>query len=484
MPKPRTSASRGPDISPRDFADARRRKANNARILRDGAVMARNKYLQGPPDLRGPSFPSVTYSSPKLRDDIRGPTSRMGRGDYGGVTLDEKGNVLGNVPRVPSKRKYGAPLDKAGKLGNVVEQGARRGAKLGFGTALRVADIAENIIGLLKPPTDTKTGLPQYPHDPSQANYYLRQNGPHNNEAATYPIRGDNIYVAANDWHEYIGLQSMTPKGLARDTEPGHTGNWVSSFGFWRWNTVQTRYGNYMRFFQAPMLLGTWAGHHADNTEPRSITWGNAKDVKSASPSANPNATRSSPSPQSTDLTQKAKSKAQDIADRLHFAPNTFWDATEFIVPLTKTDSPPYVPPIPPHARVIPRPGTRERKVISTGAQIGIDLSKALDRISEGAEVVSAIYDALPEKIRKDWEKKHKPKNRGLTDQAGQYGIDGADWKARAIWKYADQIDVPQAIRNIIANEIEDRLYGKAYKAKDNLTGRGKNRRNAADRFK
>lgn len=95
------------------------------------------------------------------------------------------------------------------------------------------------------------------------------------------------------------------------------------------------------------------------------------------------------------------------------------------------------------------------------------------DIASEGAEIVDAVYESLPPETRKHWEEMqgaHWAKydgawhwvipSRGLLDSAGQYGIDGADWKARAIWHNWHKIDVDRAIKNIIRNEIQDRVLG------------------------
>jgi hypothetical protein len=122
----------------------------------------------------------------------------------------------------------------------------------------------------------------------------------------------------------------------------------------------------------------------------------------------------------------------------------------------------------PRHRSVRPERGTKERK--SKAGQLGNALARLLDKLSEGAEVVDAIYRALPDDVRKRWDKKNPPRP---GDQMGQYGLEGADWKARAIWANADKLDVAKAIRNIIANEIEDKLYGEAFRRRNKLLGRG-----------
>lgn len=162
----------------------------------------------------------------------------------------------------------------------------------------------------------------------------------------------------------------------------------------------------------------------------------------------------------------------------------------ERMVVVQPTVGPPQttLPPLAP-----PRRDTKEKKVITRSKAIAIQIAKALDNISEASEVVDALYEALPKDVRKRWEKDRFPDaywykdkvtgqwkrggmSRGPADQFGQYGIDGADWKLEALWYNFHKIDAPEAIKNVIYNQVEDKLYGKAYAAKDRLTGRGKSR--------
>ena len=116
----------------------------------------------------------------------------------------------------------------------------------------------------------------------------------------------------------------------------------------------------------------------------------------------------------------------------------------------------------PPRYRA-PRPappprGTREAPKAQGPLQT---IMKAMDIISEAAEFVDALYDALPDDVRKRWDEK----GRGLIDNAGQYGIDGADWKLNALWHNWHKVDIEQAIKNIIANEFQDKILGKYQQA-------------------
>lgn len=84
---------------------------------------------------------------------------------------------------------------------------------------------------------------------------------------------------------------------------------------------------------------------------------------------------------------------------------------------------------------------------------------RILDILSESAEVVDCFYGTLPKATRRRWEK-GRP-NRGLLDQAGQYGIDGADWKMQALWHNSPDIDLGKALDCVAANQIEDAIVGR-----------------------
>ncbi len=116
-------------------------------------------------------------------------------------------------------------------------------------------------------------------------------------------------------------------------------------------------------------------------------------------------------------------------------------------------------------------PNVHERK--GKAGQLGAALFKALDVISEGSEVVDAFYQALPQATRTEWGRRN-PKKR--SDNQGQYGLGGAEWKAQALFHNWHKVDFGKAIKNVLANELEDRLYGAAHKARGDLTFRGRKR--------
>jgi len=121
-----------------------------------------------------------------------------------------------------------------------------------------------------------------------------------------------------------------------------------------------------------------------------------------------------------------------------------------------------------PIGRQPPPKRDKERKVISRSAALRIAIFKGLDNISEASEIVTAFYDALPAKVREKWDRK----DRGLIDQAGQYGIEGADWKLQALWYNWHKVDFQKALTNVAVNNLEDKLYGEAYRAREKLRPR------------
>lgn len=156
-------------------------------------------------------------------------------------------------------------------------------------------------------------------------------------------------------------------------------------------------------------------------------------------------------------------------------APST-GDPVDHPDPSKPTRPPRKWPPIPRVRRRRPRKREKQRKVMTRTKAIGIALYKALDAVSESAEVVDAVYDALPKEVRKRWEKERFPDARWIKDKNtgkwvrvgverpgdnfGQYGIDGADWKLQALYYNWHKVDVEEAIKNIIKNELSDRVIG------------------------
>lgn len=119
-----------------------------------------------------------------------------------------------------------------------------------------------------------------------------------------------------------------------------------------------------------------------------------------------------------------------------------------------------------------PRKNEKETKLQSRLQQVSVAIYRALAGVSEVGDVVDAFFKALPEEVQAKW----KRKKRGLTDNAGQYGINGMDWKLMAIYHNWHQLNYQQAMKNILVNELEDQFIGRASRAKNDLI-RARNRR-------
>lgn len=122
---------------------------------------------------------------------------------------------------------------------------------------------------------------------------------------------------------------------------------------------------------------------------------------------------------------------------------------------------------IPTTPREPPPSSTKERKVLSRGKLFAIAAFKAMDWASEASDIVDAVYQALPDDVRRRWDRP----DRGALDQMGQYGIGGADWKLQALWHNWHRLDVEKALENIVKNQLEDAVYGNIHKHLPKQTG-------------
>jgi hypothetical protein len=107
-----------------------------------------------------------------------------------------------------------------------------------------------------------------------------------------------------------------------------------------------------------------------------------------------------------------------------------------------------------PHSAARPRRGTREKKLIG---QAKGALKTFLNVVTEGKDVVDAVYKGLPVKRRKF----------GASPQE----------KAAAIYKHFDELDAGIAIKELIKNQAEDAVFGKIGRAQ------GKANRRLSERY-
>jgi hypothetical protein len=98
-----------------------------------------------------------------------------------------------------------------------------------------------------------------------------------------------------------------------------------------------------------------------------------------------------------------------------------------------------------PHKRQPPDPGVKEKKIRAYGA-VASGLSKAFHGLTEAADLIDAIYEALPSQYRI----KYRPGRPIRYDE-----------KLKAIWDNLDKVDPLEAASNIAKNGIEDGAIGR-----------------------
>lgn len=111
--------------------------------------------------------------------------------------------------------------------------------------------------------------------------------------------------------------------------------------------------------------------------------------------------------------------------------------------------------PTPGATRAPPKVYESEGKVNTRSGRLGIMLYRTLDHVSEWAEVVEAIYDALPDDVKKRWER-----DRYMGDNFGQYGIGAAPWQLQALYYNWHKVDFVQAVKNVLKNQLSDAAIG------------------------
>ena len=132
----------------------------------------------------------------------------------------------------------------------------------------------------------------------------------------------------------------------------------------------------------------------------------------------------------------------------------------------------PVVPgPVSPTPRQPPGPGTSERKVRLRYRGVVRAIRFAVGTVTEYLDVLAALYGALPKQYRPGYYRLHRKD--GSTYWVKRWNPSVIQ-RAEAVWKHLDKIDMTDALGNIVQNEIEDQLIGRANRSiTRNLPGRG-----------
>ena len=94
-----------------------------------------------------------------------------------------------------------------------------------------------------------------------------------------------------------------------------------------------------------------------------------------------------------------------------------------------------------------PEPGVKEKK-IKTGL---VGLARlAMNAVTETGDAIDALYKALPKWLRDE-----------LFRRNGYQPL-SSNQRLRALYRHIEALDVAQAVKNLVLNEIEDQLIGRA----------------------
>lgn len=413
-----------------------------------------NYVRHGPPAPRaykeqGPRPRTITVN---LSETDKRRLQRMGKSDYGPYIDADTGKTGYSTAPNAKGNRVKVPFGSALRLG--------KGLLEATPTNNPFFDLGEEVWGLFRPFYDSSNNLLRWPLNNGGQGFWMK-NGLHTAQSGTYPTRPDNIYSSLQSYHIFIGGQSIAVHGRADSTTvPTH---W-SDFGWWRRNTspTVTRYANYARFGQWQLSTG-WrlntAGHNITHALRPASPFNPA-------PVINPNQMRRAPALHLVPIPAPVDSPAVRGSSKID--PRSY----ERTMVISNAAPSSRLPPIIPHKPVPTRPGEQESKGTSRTRDLGKRLADSLDKVSEAAEVVDAVYEALPDDVKKRWAC-GKSKQSGLDGrQDGQYGLGSSDCQLRALWHNWHKLDLNEAVKNILANEIEDRLYGSAFAARDNLRPR------------
>lgn len=389
---------------------------------------------EGRPPRRSPSRPAI--SPPKRK------------------TFDRPGHASPLIPKV--NPDGGRPLPNARKeFGKMSRRLGRRINPLG-----RYFDIADMLDDFVRPQLPVPV--------PNPANGWRLFNGP------CFSVRPDTAGPKANGASACIGGQAggaldpgvfMVP-GLTRD------GDVAPYYGMWKWNGQtggSARYQHHVTYSRNQFRPNTHL--------PLIITHSSIPGVVDVLGAVNPNAMRhmlslAPPILEPGELTQGASESLTEgltgTAAASAALVSTINQAAVIpgAVGVPGGQSPGGVAveigvggprPSRPTDRTPPGRNERQQKRMTRSQKLMIAVFKILDAVSEGAEVVDAAYDALPDDTRRKWKCSG---SRGMVDNAGQYGIDGADCKAKALFHNWHKVDFEDFVENLIRNHIQDKIIG------------------------
>jgi len=117
---------------------------------------------------------------------------------------------------------------------------------------------------------------------------------------------------------------------------------------------------------------------------------------------------------------------------------------------------PPVVrPDAPPTPREPPGPGEKERKV---QVKVGGAAAKIINFATESLDLINALYDALPYEFRPGYYKLHGKGGKVFYKKRWN----ASQWqRMKALYEHWDKVNVPDALKNVLWNDLMDRAFGK-----------------------
>lgn len=104
------------------------------------------------------------------------------------------------------------------------------------------------------------------------------------------------------------------------------------------------------------------------------------------------------------------------------------------------------------HNSTPPGPGEKERKTIANPKSGGL-VSWAVGTVTESIDFIEALHDALPDDVKRHYYKDSKGKWRRAKPSASTMLKD--------LYKNFDKLDLNEALKNVIINQLQDAIIGK-----------------------
>jgi hypothetical protein len=122
--------------------------------------------------------------------------------------------------------------------------------------------------------------------------------------------------------------------------------------------------------------------------------------------------------------------------------------------PDLKTKPPPGIPP---HVSAPPGPGVKERKANHKAAW-RLLIMRGINFVTESKDALDAIWDALPDEYKTGYFKLHGKHGRVYWKRRRKASPQD---KMKDLYRHYDKIDISDALKNLLVEQLKDAAYGK-----------------------